>query len=149
MERTRVALFGDRAAAVPVEKRLTVAGIPAEIHEEPGLARFWFVSRPAGGASLEVPAKCAERAAQLILDWDLEEGGLNGAIHCPECGSLRVEFPQVTRKSLSTNLLMGLLAELHLVEREYYCEDCHCMWTRQAAKPHRARRHTAPRYFLE
>ena len=45
MNRVRVALFNDRAAADPVRQLLLQAGIPAEIHEELGLARLWFVSK--------------------------------------------------------------------------------------------------------
>jgi mono/diheme cytochrome c family protein len=44
---------------------------------------------------------------------------------------------------------MGLMAEVGLVEREYYCEDCHCMWAKAGAKPRPARTHLAPDYFLE
>jgi hypothetical protein len=41
------------------------------------------------------------------------------------------------------------MAELRLVEREYYCEDCHFMWPKSRSKPRRVRPHSAPDYFLE
>ena len=74
---------------------------------------------------------------------------LRDAFRCPECRSLRVDFPQFTEKSIFTNIAFGLMAELGLIEREYYCHDCHCMWARPAAKAGRARSHMAPDYFLD
>jgi hypothetical protein len=149
MNRIRLALFRDGAAAASLRDRLIRAGIPAEVHDELQLERLWFVSKAAAGARLEVPFEQWERTTQLLLEWDASVGVLRDAIRCPECRSLRVEFPQVTRKSFLTNLAIGLMAELRLVERQYYCEDCHCMWPRQRTKPGRQRAHLAPNYFVE
>jgi hypothetical protein len=148
MNRIRLALFSDRAAAEPARSGLSRVGIPAEIHDELQLERLWFVSKSAAGARLEVPGKQAERGLSLLLEWDAAAGILRRAIRCPECKSLRVDYPQFTRKSLLTNLAIGLMAEIRLVERQYYCEDCHCMWSKpQTAR--RERRHLAPNYFVE
>jgi hypothetical protein len=149
MSRIRVALFIDEAGAEPVRRRLVRAGIPAEIHYEPSVARLWFVSKLGGGIRLEVPANHSERSSRLLLEWDAVNGLLHNAIRCPECRSLRVDFPQFTDKSLFTNLVMGLIAVLRLVEREYYCEDCHCMWPKPSTKLGHARRNMAPNYFIE
>ncbi len=118
MSRMAVALFSNRAKAEPIQGRLIQAGIAAEIPDEPVLERLWFVSRPAAGASLEVPADRFGQADQLLLAWDRAEGALRDAIRCPECKSLRVEYPQYARHSLLTNLAMGLLAEVGLVEKD-------------------------------
>jgi hypothetical protein len=126
---------------------LLQAGISAEIHDELQLERLWFVSKSAAGVRLEVPSKQLLRAMQLLLEWDATQI-LHEAIRCPECKSLRVDFPQLTRKSLFTNLAIGLMAELHVVERQYYCEDCHCMWSKEGRAP-RKRAHMAPNYFIE
>ena len=149
MIRFRLALFPDRAAAAPIRDRLIKAGISAEIHDQLQLERLWFVSKSAAGVRLEVPHNDWTRSAKLLLEWDRATGALHQAIHCPECNSLRVQYPQITQKSLLTNLAIGLMAELRLVERQYYCEDCHCMWPRQRAKPRRLRAHLAPNYFVE
>jgi hypothetical protein len=134
MNRIRVALFNDRAAAEPVLEHLLQAGVLAEIHDEPWLARLWFVSRLRAGVRIEVPARQFETTEKLLLAWNAK-GGLFNAIHCPECGSLRVDFPQFTEKSFTTNLAIGLLAGLGLVEKDYYCEHCHCMWPKPRAVP--------------
>ena len=149
MERIRVALFSTRAEAYAIGQRLARAGIEAELHDELGVARFWFVSRSAAGVRLEVPQEQAEQTTQRLHEWDAAQGALRGAIRCPECSSLRVDYPQVTRKSILPNVAMGLLAEVGLLEKECYCEGCHCMWIKQRANPRADRRHMARGYFLE
>jgi hypothetical protein len=135
--------------AEPLQKRLVEAGIHAEIHDELRLEKLWFVSKPATGIRIEVPANQYERAYELLMDWDRRDGALRDAIRCPECKSLRVEYPQFTRKFLIPNLAMGFLAAIHAVDKEYYCQECHYTWPKQGAKPRRDRSHMAPHYFIE
>jgi hypothetical protein len=149
MGRIRLALFSNRTEAVILHQRLAQAGIAAAIHDELGLAIFWFVSRSAVGTRLEVPAEQADRATQLLHSWDAAPGGLQGAIRCPDCKSLQVDYPQVTRKSILPNVVMGFLAGVGLLEKQYYCEECHCMWTKQRMSARNGRRHMAPDYFIE
>ena len=148
MTRMPVAIFNSRAKAEPLQKRLVEAGIQAEIHDELRLEKLWFVSKPATGVRLEVPANQFERAAEFLLACEAK-GALDDAIHCPECKSLRVDYPQFTRKSMLTNVAMGLAAELRLVDKEYYCQDCHYTWPKEGTKPRRDRPHMAPHYFIE
>ncbi len=149
MSRIQLALFKDTTRAEMCRQRLFKAGIRAELHAELTVARFWFVSPKEAGIRLEVRADDSERARRLLHEWSAIEGLLDGAVRCPECRSFRVNFPQFTEKSLLTNLVMGLVAEVRLVEREYYCEDCHYMWSRPDVKPRRVRPHRAPNYFIE
>jgi len=143
-----VALFSNRSKAEPLQRRLVEKGIQAEIHDELRLEKLWFVSKPSAGARLEVPADQFERGYQLLVEADTEEA-LRDAIRCPECKSLRVDYPQFTRKFLIPNLAMGLMAAIGALEREYYCEDCHYTWPKQGSKPSRLRPHMAPYYFIE
>jgi hypothetical protein len=147
MIKIRVALFRDSAVATPVQQSLLQAGIPAEIRAELGLARLWYVSKRTANVRLDVPADQFERATKFLMD--ASQGLLRNAIRCPECSSLRVDYPQYTPRSLFTNLAMGLMVELRLLEREYYCEDCHYMWPNRSAQRPRHRRHMAPDYFIE
>jgi len=149
MNRIPVALFNDRAKAEPIQRRLSQAGITAEIHDELRLEKLWFVAKLDCGVRLEVPAGQFERAEQMLIDWDTNEGALCDAIHCPECGSLRVAYPQFTRKSLLTNLAMGVVANVGLMDKEYYCEDCHFTWPKEGTRPRPHRPNMAPYYFIE
>src|SRR5215471_4425188 len=148
MNRIPIALFNSRESAQPIQMRLVQAGIAAEIHEELGLQRFWFVSKGAAGVRLEVPARDFERAERLLLLLDAE-GALAEAIRCPECKSLLVDYPQFAKNSVFTNLAAGFVAELGLVEKDYYCETCHYTWPKAKQGPPRHREHMAPNYFIE
>jgi len=145
----QIALFNHRAKAEPIQSRLVEAGINAEIHDELRLEKLWLACKDDCGVRLEVPANQFERAEDLLVEWDTKEGALRDAIHCPECGSLRVEYPQYTRKSLLTNLAMGVAANVGLVEKDYYCEECHFTWPKEGTKPRRNRPNMAPYYFIE
>jgi hypothetical protein len=149
MSRIRVAFCESSAQAVPLVQLLLQAGVRAQIRNESRLANFWYVSTKRAGSRIEVSAEDVARARQLLLEWDTKQGLLQSTIRCPECKSLRVDYPQFTEKSLFTNFAMGLAAEFRLVELSYYCEDCHFMWVRQPARQARARHHLAPDYFLE
>ena len=149
MRRVRVALFLNRSAAEALRDRLINEGITAEIHDQLQLQRLWFVSKRNAGARLEVSLQQEQKAAGLLRELDSATRLLREAIHCPECKSLRVDYPQYTPKSFLTNLAVGLLAELRLIERQYYCEECHCMWPKPGSESARFRPHQAPNYFLE
>lgn len=149
MSKIAVALFSSRAQAEPVQQCLARAGITAEIQEELWLQKLWFVSRQAAGVLLEVAADQFERAEQLLHSWDTPKGVLCHAIRCPECKSLLVDYPQFARHSVVTNVAAGLLAEMGLVERQYYCEHCHHTWPKARTSPARERPHMAPYYFIE
>ena len=149
MTRIPVAMFNERAKAEPLRERLAGCGIPAEIHDELRWEKLWFVSKPSTGVRLEAPSDQYERAIDLLLEWDAAEGALREAIHCPECKSFRVEYPQFTRKFLIPNLALGPLSALGLVEKEYYCQDCHYTWPKEGTKPSKLRPNMAPHYFIE
>ena len=150
MNRIPLATFNHNGPAALLQQRLSGNGIPAEVHD--GLTldkRLWFASRPEVGSRLEVPADQFERAYDLMVEWDETEGVLSDAIRCPECQSPRVTYPQFTRRSFLPNLILGTLAAITRVEKEYYCEDCHYTWPREGSKPSRLRPHMAPYYFIE
>jgi mono/diheme cytochrome c family protein len=149
MSTTRVAHFENHAQAEPARQHLLKSGIKAEIHSELGLAKLWFVSKCQAGVRLEVPRREAARSLALLSHKDTPLGILRDAVRCPECHSLRVDYPQFTRKSVLTNVVMGFLAEIHFLERNYYCEDCHFMWAKLGEALPRVRRHLAPDFFLE
>jgi len=132
-----------------VRQRLIDAGVQAEIHDELGLEKFWGASKSTAGVRLEVPANDFDRAFQLLLTWEKSENTLHEAIHCPECHSFRVEYPQVARRCLLPNLVIGALAAVGVVQNEFYCQDCHFTWPREGTRPSRLRSHMAPYYFIE
>ena len=124
MTRVPVVTFNDLAKAHAIQRRLGNAGIAVEIDDEL-LEKLWFVSKEESDARIDVPMDQLERAQKLLLEWDASEGILREAIRCPECQSLQVHYPQFAHRSLIPNLMMGFLARIGLIEKEYYCENCH------------------------
>jgi hypothetical protein len=148
MNRIPVATFNSIVPATRLRQRLTGNGIPAEVHEGLKLEKLWFASEPEAGARLEVPADQFERAYDLVVQWDEQEGVLHDAIRCPECNSPRVTYPQFTRRSFLPNLIIGALAAIGRVDKEFFCEECHYTWSSESHPAH-LRPHMAPYYFIE
>lgn len=149
MNKIPVALYRDRAKAQLLQRRLVEAGFEATLNDKLRMRTLWFVSREKDDVRVEVPSEQFAPAENCLLDWGAAEGPLDGAIRCPECGSLRVQYPQYAQNSLLTNLAMGLLTELRAIEKDYYCEDCHFAWPRDGYRARRNRPHSAPFYFIE
>jgi hypothetical protein len=139
MNKIPVALFNHRAEAEPLQRRLRDHGVPAEVRDCTLMS----------GVHLDVPADRFEQAYGMAMDWDAADGACGQAIHCPECGSLRVEYPQYSRKSILPNLLVGFLAAIGAADKEFYCQDCHFTWPKEGTPPARLRPHSAPNYFIE
>ena len=149
MNRYPVALFPSSAKAEVIKQQLRSSGFAAEAHEEGWLPALWFVNTHKCGVQLDVPADQFERAEQFLLDWDAREQALKEAIRCPECGSFRVLYPQFARHSILTNLALGVAAQFGLIEKHFYCEDCHFTWPREGTRASRVRPNQAPYYFIE
>lgn len=128
-----VATFNDATSAAPLKERLAQLGIEAEIYDERKIQRYWFASEPIAGVKLRVNLQDYVRARHLLHEWHKMDGALRTAFHCPQCDSSRVEYPQVTRKFASPNVVEALFA-LHLMERRFYCLDCHYTWAKQSAE---------------
>jgi hypothetical protein len=148
MNTITMATFNQRSQAESLRKQLEEAHIPAVIYEESPLRRLWFLARPNPCVRVKVPASMFEDALRLLQLWDTSDGVLRSALHCPECRSTRVEYPQFTRKFFLPNLL-GILSVFGLLERKFYCENCQYMWAKRGAKPSRLRPNMAPDYFME
>jgi rubredoxin len=129
-----VATFNERPPAEMLRQELLNAGLPAEIHDESRAERFWFFSQPLAAIHVKVKAPDYLKARQLIQEWDAARSVLKEAVRCPDCGSSRVEFPQVTRKFLSPAVHV-LLMTLRIVPREFHCRDCYFTWPPESEKP--------------
>jgi hypothetical protein len=143
-----IVLFKDAVKAEPLKKRLEQCGISAQVHDWLHLEKLWFTSSREAGAHIEVPSDQFERACQLLDAWE-KEGALNEAIRCPECNSYRIDYPQFSRKSFIPNVMLGIAATIGIVEKDYYCQDCHYTWPKHGNKLPRHRPNSAPAYFIE
>lgn len=129
-----VATFNERPPAETLRGELFQAGIQAKIHDESKAIRFWFFSKPQAAIHVMVAEPEYLKARQLIQEWDAARSVLKDAVRCPDCGSSRVEFPQITRKFVSPAIHVLLMA-MRIVPREFHCRDCYFTWPPENEKP--------------
>jgi hypothetical protein len=125
--KTTVATFNDLEKAQEVQKRLVEAGIPAEVYDESKLQKFWFLSKPLAADKVVVAEKDFEKARVVLQSADALEHVLQGELRCPQCGSANIEYPQFTRKFMTTTLV-EVLCVLHIIDKQFYCHGCHHTW---------------------
>jgi transposase-like protein len=128
MEQTlTVATFNDNPPAEALKDRLIEAGFHAELSDDAGAQRIFLLS-PHPRANLHVIVRKEEfdSARQRVREWE-KEGMLDEAVRCPQCGGSRIEYPQFSRRT-AESMVFSLLTSMHLIPREYYCEDCQFTW---------------------
>ena len=134
MEPVTVLTFDEPEPAEPLKRRLEEAGIHASVYDERKLQHVFLAPGSLAGIRLRVDRKDFERARELLAEWHARDGVLREAIHCPECGSSRVQFPQFTRKFVLPNF-GALLCAIGLMEWKFYCQDCQYTWPRKQNVP--------------
>ena len=130
MNRVIVATFHSLEPARRLQQRLRQAGCETVIHDESKLQRFWFLCEPLAAIHLGVEENEYPRTREVLRALDASEHVMDEAVCCPECGSSRVEYPQITRKFLMP-VFEAVLMALGIRSREFYCDDCHGTWTKE------------------
>ena len=127
-----IATFNEPAQAKHLKDRFQAAGVKADIHNERHLQQVAFMSKPTANVKVFVDEDDFQKAQRLLLEWEADDPDVISAIRCPQCRSPRIEYPQLTRKFF-TPALVGLLLSLKIFEKEFYCQDCHYTWPKDAA----------------
>lgn len=123
-----VALFESMRDGEKLVEVLRNKKFEARVHFDRVLQMFLFLCPPHATYRAQVRADDLKIVAHL-LETDPEfVPVLERAIHCPSCGSLRVNYPQMTRKFFLPTLLLHLGIIFRVIEHEAYCEHCHHIW---------------------
>lgn len=124
-----IAAFDIPEPAEKLAKALREAGFFAEVQDESGEQKWkLFNLHPRAQVRVVVPEERAEAATDYIKTAHRTTNCLDGAAICPECGSLRVDYPQFSRRTIM-GALPAALAAAGVIERDYYCEACHHTWS--------------------
>jgi hypothetical protein len=123
-----VAIFEESNEAQVLEVFFKSKGIETRTYNDKILRLFLFLCPPRTTFRVQVRHGFFKYAMDLL---DADPGVpaiLQKAVHCPDCGSWRVEYPQMTRKFFLPTLLLHLGIIFRVIEHECYCENCHYTW---------------------
>ena len=123
-----IAAFDHLEPAEKLAARLREAGFHAEVQNESAAQKWQLYNlHPRAHIRVVVREEDAVAATERAIAWDKADHALTGAVRCPECGSLRVEYPQFSRRTLM-GALPAALAAAGVIERDFYSEACQFTW---------------------
>jgi hypothetical protein len=121
-----VAVFEDVNTGRTIETFLKDKGLEARTYDDKWFRYFLFLRPPRITYRVQVRHNNFN-AADDFLKADAPDA-LEKAIHCPSCDSLRVSYPQMTRKFILPTILLHLGIIFRVIGHECYCEHCHFKW---------------------
>jgi hypothetical protein len=133
-----VAVFEDVNAGKALESFLTGKGFQARTHDDKLFRYFLFLRPPRPTVRVQVHRRDI-KVVEHRLTAD-PPGSLEPALHCPSCSSLRVSYPQMTRKFILPTIILHLGIIFRVIEHECYCEHCHNIWNLPTAEAQPARK---------
>jgi len=129
------AAFNQPEPARQLAQLLLDAGMNAEFADESLAQKFQFFQvTPRAQFQVRVGAQQLAPALQLMKLRAQNFPALQMALHCPECGSTQVEYPQFSRRTLM-GALPALAAAIGLIENDFYCTNCHFTWPAKIPPP--------------
>jgi len=127
-----VARYRDLSEAIVVRTMLESAGIFVFLRDENLVRLDWQVSNFIGGIRLQVEARDAARATELlrqaipaVIPFDDEDDFLQP--HCPQCGSIDITFQGSSRGAALASLTV-LAVPLPLGQESWICNACDARW---------------------
>jgi hypothetical protein len=124
----KVAVFEESNDAQVLEAFFKNKRIEARTYNDRILRLLLFLRPPRVTFRVQVRHGFFKHAMDLLETEPAVPAILQKAVHCPDCGSLRVEYPQMTRKFFLPTLLLHLGIIFRVIEHECYCENCHYIW---------------------
>ena len=121
-----VAVFENLDDGMTLEKFLTGHRLESRTYDDKLFRYFLFLRPPRVTYRVQVHGN-AFRAATELLQQDAP-AVLEKALHCQSCGSLQVNYPQMTREFILPTVMLHLGIIFRVLEHQCYCEHCHHLW---------------------
>ena len=137
-----VAIFKDVSDAQMLEMDLKDKGFETRTYNDKLLQCLLFLCPPHATIRVQVRGNDFNNVTYILDNEPATSDLLQRAIRCPSCGSLRVQYPQMTRRFLLPTLLLHLGIIFRVIVHEAYCESCHWLWSfpkRRVSAPSKAR----------
>ncbi|MDR3457661.1 MAG: hypothetical protein P4N60_09460 [Verrucomicrobiae bacterium] len=122
-----VAVFENLTDGQVLAQQLKDQGFEARAYDDKVFRYFLFLRPPQ--ITYHVQVRCDDMADATGFLMVRKPTVLARAIHCPDCGSLHVNYPQMTRRFILPTVLLHLGILLRIIHHEAYCEMCHYTWT--------------------
>ena len=126
-----VAMFENAGDGQMLEAVLRDKGFEARTFNDKLLQLFLFLCPPHVTFRVQVRDNDFNNARDFLDREPATSAFLKKGIRCPSCGSLRVQYPQMTRKFFLPTVLLHLGIIFRVIEHECYCESCHFLWNLQ------------------
>jgi hypothetical protein len=123
-----VATFNDVEEAQAAKADLERAGIDAKVVDESKLQKFIFLSKALACDRVLVKETDFDKARLVLLSADVQDHVLRHEVRCINCGSPKVQYPQFTRNFVTTTVFGVAGSLLHLIDKAFYCRNCHHTW---------------------
>src|SRR5450756_314467 len=120
---TDVAVFENLANGQALTQQLKDQGLEARAYDDKVYRAFLFLRPPQITFRVQVRRDHEAEAAEFRKTKN--PPALARAVHCPECGSLKINYPQMTRRFILPTVLLHLGIILRIIHHEAYCEACH------------------------
>ena len=124
-----VAIFENANDGRMLEVDLKNKGFETRTYIDKLLQCFLFLCPPRATIRVQVRAHDFKNVTYFLDHESATSVLLQRAIRCPTCGSLRVQYPQMTRRFLLPTLSLHLGIILRFITHEAYCESCHWLWS--------------------
>ena len=122
-----MAVFESANDGQRLEVALKNKGYAARTYSDRLLQLILFLCPPRALFRVQVRENDLKNATEF-LDKDPAAALLQKAVHCPACGSLRVQYPQMTRRFIMPTIMLHAGILLRIIGHEAYCEHCHFIW---------------------
>ena len=124
-----VAIFENVSDAQMLGIDLKNKGFEVRTYNDKLLQCLLFLCPPHATIRVQVRGNDSKNVAYFLDHEPVTSDILQRAIRCPCCGSLRAQYPQMTRKFLLPTLLLHLGIIFRVIVHEAYCESCHWLWS--------------------
>lgn len=125
---TNLAVFENESDAHTLETFLQFHRIEARTLDNHLSRLALFLCPPVDTFTLQIREFDLARALDFLTAGSATKQTLNRAIHCPMCGSFKVQYPSLARREVVPTLALHLNLIFRLTGHEVFCENCRLLW---------------------
>lgn len=123
-----LAVFEQERDARKLEKYLQDHKFETRTYDDKIMRLLLFLRPPEKTYRVQVRGGDLKTVAHIVKHEADAVPFLKDSLHCPSCGALCVQYPQMTRRFIMPTVILHAGILLRLIEHEAYCESCHFIW---------------------